>query len=109
METAVMYAKYNNPVGSTAYINVYEVETQESATVVMGVNQSSSNMGTQVEYMGEYRLELWSEVYGLVRAVDVNENTPQTSMDVGTLASGSYHLRLIVDGEVKHVSQMVVE
>ena len=55
------------------------------------------------------RLELWHDVYGKVREMDVLENTSVVTMDLGGLTSGIYVLRLIVDNQIIETSQMTIK
>jgi hypothetical protein len=50
--------------------------------------------------MGTYRLELWHDLYGKVRKIDVAENTPTVTMNLDGLSSGVYVLRLIIDNQI---------
>ena len=59
--------------------------------------------------MGAYRLELWHEMYGKVREMDLPENTPTVTMNVDGLSSGIYILRLIVDNQLIETSQMIIK
>jgi hypothetical protein len=60
-------------------------------------------------YMGTYRLELWHDLYGKVRKIDVAENTPTVTMNLDGLSSGVYVLRLIIDNQIVVAEQMIVK
>ena len=61
------------------------------------------------QYIGACRLELWHDIYGKVREMDVPENTSVVTMDLGGLSSGIYVLRLIVDNQIVETSQMIIK
>lgn len=59
--------------------------------------------------MGAYRVELWHDIYGKVREMDVSENNPTITMNLEGLNSGVYVLRLIIDNQVEKTSQLIVK
>ena len=59
--------------------------------------------------MGAYRVELWHDVYGKVREMDVPENTPTVTMSLEGVNSGVYVMRLIIDNQVVEASQLIVK
>ena len=72
-------------------------------------NVSTIALDDQIsQYIGACRLELWHDVYGKVREMDVPENTSVVTMDLGGLSSGIYVLRLIVDNQIIETSQMII-
>ena len=91
---------FTNPASGNVEINVLED----------GV--SDSNMRTisnQEPYMGAYRLELWHDLHGKVREIDVAENTPTVTMNLDGLSSGVYILRLIIDNQIITAEQLIVK
>ena len=102
---SVMYIDFTNPASGSVDISVKETAagTQE------GVAAMSADAEVYAEpYMGEYRLELWHEVYGMVREMDVEAGNPTVTMDLGGLTPGWYYVRLIADGEMKAVGKLMV-
>ncbi|MBO8439140.1 MAG: hypothetical protein IAC51_00640 [bacterium] len=102
---SVMYIDFTNPASGSVDISVKETAagTQE------GVAAMSADAEVYAEpYMGEYRLELWHEVYGMVRAMDVEAGNPTVTVDLGGLTPGWYYVRLIADGEMKAVGKLMV-
>ena len=96
---------FTNPASRSVDISVKETAagTQE------GVAAMSADAEVYAEpYMGEYRLELWHEVYGMVREMDVEAGNPTVTMDLGGLTPGWYYVRLIADGEMKAVGKLMV-
>ena len=71
-------------------------------------NSNISTMALDNQTSHAYRLELWHDVYGKVREMDVPENTLLVTMDLGGLTSGIYVLRLIVDNQIIETSQMII-
>ena len=89
-----------NPASGSVEIDVVgggDTEAQQT----MSVSQNEL-------YMGAYRLELWHDVYGKVREMDVSENTPTVTMNLDGLSSGIYVLRLIIDNQLIETSQMII-
>lgn len=89
-----------NPASGNVEINVLN----EGAT--------DSNMRTinnQDPYMGAYSLELWHDLYGKVREMDVTENTPTVTMNLDGLNNGIYVLRLIIDNQIVAAEQMIIK
>ena len=102
---SVMYIDFTNPTSGSVDVSVKETAagTQE------GVAAMSADAEVYAEpYMGEYRLELWHEVYGMVREMDVEAGNPTVTMDLGGLTPGWYYVRLIADGEMKAVGKLMV-
>ena len=98
---------HTNPASGSMDIKVIEQEGDREES--MGVMKASASNPTYGEaYEGAYRLELWHEVYGPVREMDVDENTPDVTMELHGLTPGMYYLRLIVDGELLDVSKVEV-
>ena len=96
---------YANPVsGGSVEINIVNTTASDA---VNGVQSIAMNQNEP--YMGAYRLELWHEMYGKVREMDVPENTPTVTMNVDGLNSGIYILRLIVDNQLIETSQMIIK
>jgi M6 family metalloprotease-like protein len=96
---------YANPVsGGNVEISV---TNGNASDVVNGVQSMAMNQSEP--YMGAYRLELWHDIYGKVREMDVPENTPTVTMNVDGLNSGIYILRLIVDNQLIQTSQMIIK
>ncbi len=95
---------YTNPASGSVEISVVNGDTQdESGMRTMSMNNQST------PYMGAYRLELWHDVYGKVREMDVPENTPTVTMNLEGLNSGVYVLRLIIDNQIIETSLLIVE
>lgn len=92
---------FANPASGSVEISVVEgnnAETQQT----MSISQSAP-------YIGAYRLELWHDVYGKVRELDVPENTPTITMNLDGLNSGVYVLRLIIDNQIVETSQLIIK
>ena len=101
----IMYIDFTNPASGNVDVSVKETAagTQE------GVAAMSADAEVYAEpYMGEYRLELWHEVYGMVREMDVEAGNPTVTMNLGGLTPGWYYVRLIADGEMKAVGKLMV-
>lgn len=95
---------YSNPASGSVEISVVNGDTQdESGMRTMSMNNQST------PYMGAYRLELWHDIYGKVREMDVPENTPTVTMNLEGLNSGVYVLRLIIDNQIIETSLLIVE
>ena len=94
---------YTNPASGSVEISVVNGDApDESGMRTMSMNNQ------QTPYMGAYRLELWHDVYGKVREMDVSENTPTVTMNLEGLNSGVYVLRLIIDNQTVEASQLIV-
>ncbi len=94
---------YTNPASGSVEINVMNGDTpDESGMRTMSVNSQ------QTPYMGAYRVELWHDVYGKVREMDVPENTPTVTMSLEGVNSGVYVMRLIIDNQTVEASQLIV-
>ncbi len=91
---------YANPASYIADITIVE-QTVDEATI--GVTSDYE------PYIGAYRLELWSEMYGQVRSVDAEENTPNTQISLSGLTPGTYFIRLIIDGELVRTQQLIIQ
>lgn len=92
---------FANPASGNVEISVVEgnnAETQQT----MSISQSAP-------YTGAYRLELWHDVYGKVRELDVPENTSTITMNLDGLNSGVYVLRLIIDNQIVETSQLIIK
>lgn len=92
---------FANPASGSVEISVVEgnnAETQQT----MSISQSAP-------YIGAYKLELWHDVYGKVRELDVPENTPTITMNLDGLNSGVYVLRLIIDNQIVETSQLIIK
>ena len=92
---------FANPASGSVEISVVEgnnAETQQT----MSISQSAP-------YTGAYRLELWHDVYGKVRELDIPENTPTITMNLDGLNSGVYVLRLIIDNQIVETSQLIIK
>ena len=88
-----------NPASGNVEINVVGGDTEAQQTMSVSQNEL---------YMGAYRLELWHDVYGKVREMDVPENTPTVTMCLDGLSSGIYVLRLVIDNQIVETSQMII-
>ena len=96
---------FTNPASGSVDISVKETAagTQEGVAVM------SADAEVYAEpYMGEYMLELWHEVYGMVREMYVEAGNPTVTVDLGGLTPGWYYVRLIADGEMKAVGKLMV-
>ena len=95
---------YTNPASGSVEINVTNGDaTDESSMRTMSANNQ------QTPYMGAYRVELWHDVYGKVREMDVPENNPTVTMSLEGVNSGVYVMRLIIDNQVVEASQLIVK
>ena len=95
---------FANPVSGSVEINVTSGDVpDESGMQIMSVDNQ------QTPYMGAYRVELWHDIYGKVREMDVSENNPTITMNLEGLNSGVYVLRLIIDNQVEKTSQLIVK
>ena len=74
---------FQNPASGNVEISVIggSADNEINNTQTLSINQSEP-------YMGAYRLELWHDIYGKVREMDVPENTPTVTMNVDGLSSG---------------------
>ena len=95
---------FANPASGSVEINVTsgDVPDESSMQTMLVDNQ-------QTPYMGAYRVELWHDVYGKVREMEVPENNPTITMNLEGLNSGVYVLRLIIDNQVVEISQLIVK
>ena len=101
----MMLMSHTNPVsGGNVEISLINGDASD---VVNGVQSMAMNQSEP--YMGAYRLELWHDIYGKVREMDVPENTPTVTMNVDGLSSGIYILRLIIDNQLIQTSQMIIK
>ena len=95
---------FANPASGSVEINVTSGDVpDESGMQTMSVDNQ------QTPYMGAYRVELWHDIYGKVREMDVSENNPTITMNLEGLNSGVYVLRLIIDDQVEKTSQLIVK
>ena len=95
---------FANPASGSVEINVTSGDVpDESGMQTMSVDNQ------QTPYMGAYRVELWHDIYGKVREMDVSENNPTITMNLEGLNSGVYVLRLIIDNQVEKTSQLIVK
>ena len=95
---------YTNPASGSLEISVVNGDAQdESGMRTMSINNQPT------PYMGAYRVELWHDVYGKVKEMDVPENTPTITMNLEGLNSGVYVLRLIIDNQIVETSQLIVK
>ncbi len=91
-----------NPVSGSVEISIIggdELNGNSNISTVALDNQTSHAC----------QLELWHDVYGKVREMDIPENTSVVTMDLGGLTSGIYVLRLIVDNQIIETSQMIIK
>ena len=101
---SVFNITYTNPASGSVEINVMNGDaSDESSMRTMSANSQPT------PYMGAYRVELWHDVYGKVREMDVPENNPTVTMSLDGLNSGVYVLRLIIDNQVVEASQLIVK
>lgn len=98
-----------NPASGSAMISVRLTDNSDVRTGVASYSAMSSDGGVNEEYRGAYRLELWHKQYGMVRSMDVEEDTPTVQMNLSGLGAGDYILRLIVDGNLVNTQQLRVE
>ena len=99
----ILGTSFANPVSGSVEISVVNGDAQdESCMRTMSINNQPT------PYMGAYRVELWHDVYGKVREMDVAENNPTITMNLDGLNSGVYVLRLIVDDQIVEASQLIV-
>ena len=98
----ILGTSFVNPVSGSVEISIIggdELNGNSNISTVALDNQTSHAC----------RLELWHDVYGKVREMDVPENTLVVTMDLGGLTSGIYVLRLIVDNQIIETSQMIIK
>lgn len=89
--------QYNNPASETLNIQIIEQ------------NNNSRTLSSETNYYsGEYNLELYDQNTTLVRKINCEENTPQIQIPVSDLISGYYYLRLIIDGQIIDVKQVII-
>ena len=94
---------YTNPASGSVEISVTNGDvSEESGMRTMSINNQPT------PYMGAYRVELWHDIYGKVREMDVAENNPTIVMNLDGLNSGVYVLRLIIDNQIVEASQLIV-
>ena len=107
---SVIQIKYTNPASGSVDISVVKQAgtAQEGSGGATVMSASASQQAYEEPYMGEYRLELWHEVYGMVREMDVEAGNPTVTMDLGGLTPGWYYVRIIADGEMKAVGKLMV-
>lgn len=89
--------QYNNPASETLNIQIIEQ------------NNNSRTLSSETNYYsGEYNLELYDQNTTLIRKINCEENTPQIQIPVSDLISGYYYLRLIIDGQIIDVKQVII-
>lgn len=89
--------QYNNPASETLNIQIIEQ------------NNNSRTLSSETNYYsGEYSLELYDQNTTLIRKINCEENTPQIQIPVSDLISGYYYLRLIIDGQIIDVKQVII-
>lgn len=101
----ILGTSFVNPVSGSVEISIIggdELNGNSNISTMALDDQTS-------QYVGVCRLELWHDVYGKVREMDVPENTSVVTMDLGGLTSGIYVLRLIVDNQIIETSQMIIK
>jgi M6 family metalloprotease-like protein len=91
---------FSNPASGNVEITVLNGDMEDS---------NKRTINNPEPYMGTYRLELWHDLYGKVRKIDVAENTPTVTMNLDGLSSGVYVLRLIIDNQIVVAEQMIVK
>ena len=95
---------YTNPASGSVEICIKNGDApEESGMRTMSINNQST------PYMGSYRVELWHDIYGKVREMNVPENNPTVTMNLEGLNSGVYVMRLIIDNQVVEASQLIVK
>ena len=83
-------------------------EDLEVGIVLPEENPSSTTYGLRPNTeIGAYILELWSELYGRVRAVEAD--TPTTQMSLSGLNAGTYFLKLIINNEIVATQQLIIK
>lgn len=97
----ILGTSFVNPVSGSVEINIIGGDE-------LGGDSNVSTMALDNQTSHACRLELWHDVYGKVREMDVLENTSVVTMDLGGLTSGIYVLRLIVDNQIVETSQMII-
>lgn len=94
---------YTNPASGSVEISVTNGDAPgESSMRTMSINNQPT------PYLGAYRVELWHDIYGKVREMDVPENNPTITMNLDGLNSGVYVMRLIIDNQIVEASQLIV-
>ena len=87
---------YKNPVSYSVDISIIE---QNEGDALINISSDSQ------PYNGSYTLQLWNE-YGMVRSVDGNTSTLQLSLS--GLTSGTYFLKLVIEGELVTTQQLLI-
>ena len=99
----ILGTSFVNPVSGSVEINIIGGDELNGNS-----NVSTIALDDPIDqYMGVYRLELWHDIYGKVREMDIPKNTSVVTMDLGGLSRGIYVLRLIVDNQIIETSQMI--
>ena len=99
----ILGTSFANPVSGSVEINIIGGDELNGNS-----NVSTIALDDSIDqYMGVYRLELWHDIYGKVREMDIPKNTSVVTMDLGGLSRGIYVLRLIVDNQIIETSQMI--
>ena len=95
---------YTNPASGSVEISVVNGDApDESGMRTMTINNQPT------PYMGAYRVELWHDIYGKVREIDVTENNPTVTINLDGLNSGIYIMRLIVDKQLIKNAQIIIK
>lgn len=102
---------YKNPTKNTLDLAVYEnvLQNQGGEQTMMFCDESIENETIRQPYTGAYRIEIASEMNGIVRTFDVDENNPQKQLQLNGLSDGTYFIRLFVENELISVSQLVIK
>lgn len=103
-----------NPTRSTLDLAVYEQvtpdgeETGDEPVMLMCDENVVQEEYVREPYMGAYVIEIANEKNGILRSFVVEENNPQIQLSLNGLSEGTYFLRLIVDGNLVKVSQLLI-
>ena len=108
---SVVEINHTNPASGSVGINVVRRADmwQDMTEGTTAMSAPSAGETYKEPYDGAYRLELWHEVYGLVREMDVEEDNSSVTMNLHGLTPGMYYIRLITDGELSDVSKLVIQ
>lgn len=88
---------YANPVSYSVDVSVLE-QYEDEATIGLTYNAEP--------YEGIYTLELWSELYGRVRTV--RGDMPTVQIPLSGLISGTYFIKLFIDGQLETTQQLII-
>ena len=100
----IIYIDHTNPASGSVDIALSRVAAEGTD----GTTVLSATTAQKEPYMGAYRLELWHDHYGLVRALDSDGNRPTLTLDLHGLTPGIYYIRLLIGGEINSVSKLMV-